>query len=460
MKLEAVLQSLHLYTTDAILITDSETSDRPGHLIVYANEAFEEQTGHSIEEIIGQSPSIFQGPNSDRGTIRRMSESLRLWKPVREEILNYRKDGTEFWVDLSIGPVADESGWVHYWVSIQRDITEKKNTENLLEQQKAQLDLQKEELKRTNQQLKISEYRLIEAQRIAKLGSWYLDLKTNEVIWTKALYDIYGFDCTLPPPPFTEHERLFTPKSWNKLEKAVAHTIESGKPYDLDLQTVNADGVLGWMRVHGEVVIDEESGIEKVALQGTAQDITEQKNAENKLRELALSDPLTGVANRTAFNNHVGHNINVHERQGGQSTLVLLDLDDFKMINDRYGHAAGDAVLKSVASVLSRHTRKTDIVARLGGDEFALFFSNVSDSFNKNKKISKIINEIEEKIEFDGHIIKVAVSAGIASYPHDADSADELLKRADLALYLAKKTKGSAFEVFAPGMAFSRGKIL
>ncbi|MDG3039695.1 GGDEF domain-containing protein [Roseicyclus marinus] len=168
---------------------------------------------------------------------------------------------------------------------------------------------------------------------------------------------------------------------------------------------------------------------------------------------------MTGVANRTAFSNHVGHSINVHERQGGQSTLVLLDLDDFKMINDRYGHAAGDAVLKSVASVLSRHTRKTDIVARLGGDEFALFFSNTSDSFDKKKKISKIMMEIEKKIEFDGHIIKVAASAGIASYPHDADNADDLLKRADLALYMAKKTKGSAFEVFALGMAFSRGEI-
>ncbi|MDG3039696.1 PAS domain-containing protein [Roseicyclus marinus] len=301
MKLEAVLQSLHLYTTDAIVVTDAGRPDRPEHLIVYANEAFEEQTGHRVEEIIGKSPSIFQGPNSDPHTIRRMSESLRLWKPVREEILNYRKDGTEFWVDLSIGPVSDESGWVHYWVSIQRDITEKKNTEKLLEQQKAQLDLQKEELKLANQRLKINEYRLIEAQRMAKVGSWYLDLKTNEVTWTKALYDIFGFDCSLPPPPFTEHERLFTSRSWNKLKNAVANTIESGKPYDLELQTVSADGGLGWMRVHGEVVFDEENGIEKVALQGTAQDITKQKSAENKNARACAVRPLDGCCQSYGF---------------------------------------------------------------------------------------------------------------------------------------------------------------
>jgi PAS domain S-box-containing protein len=108
---------------DAIVITEAEPVAQPGPRIVYINEAFTRMTGYSPEEVIGKTPRILQGPNSDRAAMQRMHDALLSWQPVREELINYRKDGSEFYVDLSIVPVANKHGWYTHWFSIQRDTT-------------------------------------------------------------------------------------------------------------------------------------------------------------------------------------------------------------------------------------------------------------------------------------------------------------------------------------------------
>jgi PAS domain S-box-containing protein len=126
---------------------------------------------------------------------------------------------------------------------------------------------------------------LKESQRIAHVGSWRLDVASNQVVWTEELYRMYGFDPSLPPPPYTEHMKLFTPESWERLSTALAHTRETGFPYTLELETVRNDGSNGWMWVQGEIEVD--SAGKTVGLWGAAQDITERKRAEKKLFDLA-----------------------------------------------------------------------------------------------------------------------------------------------------------------------------
>ncbi|AEL24651.1 PAS domain-containing protein [Cyclobacterium marinum] len=116
------------------------------------------------------------------------------------------------------------------------------------------------------------------AQQVSKLGSWELDLKTNEVVWTEELYNMYGFDPTKPPPPYTEHMKLFTPESWEQLTSSLALTREQGIPYELELRTIQKDGSRGWMWVRGEAIYSESKEI--IGLRGVAQDITERKNIE------------------------------------------------------------------------------------------------------------------------------------------------------------------------------------
>ena len=122
-----------------------------------------------------------------------------------------------------------------------------------------------------------------DTQRIAQIGSWHLDLVTNQVAWSEELYKMYGFDPLLPVPPYTEHMKLFTPESWETLSSALAQTRETGIPYTLELETVKKDGSKGWMWVQGEADVDSTGTT--IGLRGAAQDITERKRAEEHIRQ-------------------------------------------------------------------------------------------------------------------------------------------------------------------------------
>jgi PAS domain S-box-containing protein len=148
---------------------------------------------------------------------------------------------------------------------------------------------------------------LAETQRIAHIGSWHLDVATNQVVWSEELYKMYGFDPSLPVPPYTEHMKLFTPESWERLSSALAHTRETGVPYTLELETVRKDGNTGWMWAQGEVEVD--SAGKTVGLWGAAQDITERKRAdedirlaEARFRAIIEASPIPFALNDSALN--------------------------------------------------------------------------------------------------------------------------------------------------------------
>lgn len=124
-----LLESVVVHANDVVIITEAEPIDQPGPRIVYVNEAFTRETGYTLQEAIGQTPRILQGANSSRATLDQIRAALAQWQPVQVDILNYRKDGSEFWAELSIVPIADETGWFTHWIAIQRNITERKQVE-------------------------------------------------------------------------------------------------------------------------------------------------------------------------------------------------------------------------------------------------------------------------------------------------------------------------------------------
>jgi PAS domain S-box-containing protein len=151
-----------------------------------------------------------------------------------------------------------------------------------------------------------SEQELKKAQQITHIGSWYLDVETNQVVWTEELYKMYGFNPTLPPPPYTEHMKLFTPESWEILSSSLANTRDTGVPYELELKTVRKDGSNGWMWVRGEVQTDSEGNT--IGLWGAAQNISERKNKEMLLEE-ALENATESDRLKSAFLANMSHEI-------------------------------------------------------------------------------------------------------------------------------------------------------
>jgi len=127
LSLADVLGRVADYTEDVILVTEAEPFDQPGPRILYVNAAFTRSTGYTPEDVISLTPRILQGPNTSREACARIRAALQAWQPIRIELLNYRKDGSEFWVELSITPVADETGWFRYWVSVQRETNERRH---------------------------------------------------------------------------------------------------------------------------------------------------------------------------------------------------------------------------------------------------------------------------------------------------------------------------------------------
>ena len=154
-----LLESVVVHANDAVLITEAEPIDLPGPRIVYCNAAFTKTTGYTEAEVLGRTPRILQSPQVDRPALDRLRRALQAWEPVEVELLNVRKDGTEFWVELSIVPVADETGWFTHWVSVQRDVTGRKQAEEtavrarIAEIENRALEAEIAERKRTEERL-------------------------------------------------------------------------------------------------------------------------------------------------------------------------------------------------------------------------------------------------------------------------------------------------------------------
>jgi diguanylate cyclase (GGDEF)-like protein len=181
---------------------------------------------------------------------------------------------------------------------------------------------------------------------------------------------------------------------------------------------------------------------------GIWSDVTERRQAEETIRELALTDPLTGLANRRHLHDRLDHALAIARRMQTRVAILFLDLDRLKSINDEYGHAAGDGLIKQVAVRLSALLRASDTVARLGGDEFAVVMSNLEDIDAVRILAQRIIDSVAEPFDVDGQRIETSTSIGISIYPDDDEDTDELIRKADVALYQVKAEGRGAYNLY------------
>ena len=183
-----------------------------------------------------------------------------------------------------------------------------------------------------------------------------------------------------------------------------------------------------------------------------AQDVTMQRELDEQLRHQAFHDALTGLANRALFRNRVEHAVLQRNRGGGECAVLLLDLDDFKVINDTNGHTAGDQLLSEVADRLRACMRPDDTAARLGGDEFGVLLEHVTDIRDAVKVTERILAALRRPIHLGNQVWLMTASVGIASADFSGSDADELLRNADVAMYSAKSSGKGRFGIYEPTM--------
>ena len=227
---------------------------------------------------------------------------------------------------------------------------------------------------------------------------------------------------------------------------------ETGEPLECEYRLLARDGSLVWIH-DAAVVVRDEAGVPRYA-QGYMIDISERKRNEEALRRSqetlkeqmretqhqALHDALTGLANRTLFQDRAGQALRLAKRNGSGFAVMLLDLDRFKEINDTLGHASGDRLLCEIAGRLHRALRESDTVARLGGDEFGVIAPQLSDGFSARALAEKLHEAIAEPVLVGGLTIEIEASVGIAIYPDHGEDVETLIRHADVSMYVSKDT--------------------
>lgn len=225
--------------------------------------------------------------------------------------------------------------------------------------------------------------------------------------------------------------------------------LEAHLPFqDFEYDCLDANGNKLTFIASGTPLFDQDGNFE--GYRGITKDITERKVYENRIRHLAQHDSLTQLPNRLTFYDRVGQAIRTARRKDIKFALFYIDLDNFKTVNDRFGHGVGDWLLVEVASRMQSRLRESDTLSRVGGDEFALIvpeIENDADIHTVAQKLAAAMDAPFELVEVPAPIT-IGLSIGIALFPSDGDTSDKLVRAADDAMYRAKR-EGSSYRFFS-----------
>lgn len=248
-----------------------------------------------------------------------------------------------------------------------------------------------------------------------------------------------------------------TPHLWSSGKQApefyqsLWETIHAGQPWQGELVERRQNGSLYVVNQVITPLLDDAGQITHyIAIQN---DITARNHEEKKIHQLAYHDFLTGLPNRALFLDRLTHAMTAAHEQHKPLVLMFIDLNGFKKINDTLGHAVGDLLLVAVAERLRAAIRQTDTVARLGGDEFTILLTDVDGPEVASALAEKLVSLISQPFMLEHKRVETSISIGISLYPHDAQSADDLLNKADIAMYQAKTHPEMAYVFFDPAQS-------
>jgi diguanylate cyclase (GGDEF)-like protein/PAS domain S-box-containing protein len=237
---------------------------------------------------------------------------------------------------------------------------------------------------------------------------------------------------------FDTFETFLHPDDREHTNAAIESHLKDRVPFNVEQRLRTKSGEYRWFNSRGQAVWGEDG--QPIRMVGSTTDITERKRTEEELAYMATHDALTGLPNRWLLNDRLTLELARAQRHQQKLTVMLLDLDDFKRVNDTLGHTVGDKLLQDVGKRLTSFVRKSDTVARMGGDEFMLMllFPRIKEDGDAARIAQRILAAFRKPFTFDSHEIRITTSIGIAIYPNDGKDADTLIKNADIAMYRAK----------------------
>ena len=289
---------------------------------------------------------------------------------------------------------------------------------------------------------------LASAQAIAGVGSWDWDLEQGVVTWSDELYEICGEQRGEFVPSLDSFLDHVSPQDRPRVTEIVAAAIEGDWSLDFECEIVRADGAARVIHGLGERATCSEGQASRLI--GTCQDITERKTLQREVEHRTFHDALTDLPNRALFLDRLEHALAVARRTGERVSLLYLDLDDFKAINDNLGHAVGDEVLVALTHRLTGRVRASDTLARLGGDEFVLLLEGTTAD-GAAVVAEGLLCELQMPLDLAHGKRVVRLSIGIA-VAEDDDEPGDLLRRADIAMYAAKRLRTHSYRIFSDGM--------
>ncbi len=381
----------------------------------YSGPLVKKILGYTSHEVIGKYFYDFFHPE-DRDELKKAAfEAFRAKQPFREFTnRNIHKNGSTVWLSTSGIPVLDNSGALLGYRGADSDITLRKQAEERLirgeEEWKATFDTIPDLILITDNERKVVKVNKAMADKLGR--------KREELIGRSCYEVIHG---TKKPPAYCPHKK----------------TISDGKEH---IQEIYEDELKGHYLVSSSPIYDSRKN--PVGVIEIARDITERKKMEEKLQEEAITDQLTGLFNRRGFHTLAQQQLKLAKRKKRKVSLVYLDLDNMKTINDELGHHEGDNALIDTAHILNKTFRESDLIARIGGDEFAVLLAEHSSTSIKDVIMKNVHERVEKFNESNDRQYTLHLSIGVANYdPDHPYSIEELMEQADILMYEEKKQK-------------------
>jgi PAS domain S-box-containing protein len=324
---------------------------------------------------------------------------------------------------------------------------------------------------RMREALVVSQRKLNKAQKIARIGSWEWDVARRWVRVSDEFYAIAGLSRQVDGLADWELWSRVADEDRSRIRALLEQSRQHSTQVCFEFRLQRPDGVCRTVRVEAEVDRDEAG--RPVTVHGVVQDVTDRKQAEEKIRELANFDSLTHLPNRRFFRDQFNESLARAAASGTQVAVLFVDIDRFKQINDTLGHEIGDQLLRETAIRLYRAVRESDTVARidavpddprelamhfgssvarLGGDEFTVLLTDLIDAAVAEQVARRLLEALRKPVHCGGHEVFATASIGVAIFPEHGDDVDTLVRKADIAMYAVKETGRDGWRIYDDSM--------